>query len=221
MTFSLEAREQQLREESQRVVPSAASGVLALLTAGYGLGKQACTVIQGLSERHQLHSRVATVRTTALTGTYTKPAEEAVVAPPAIPQWSQLLDACEDYAVLQGWRFDQDHFMSLDQAEAEQARAARVKAMPVALTYADRLKTTDDASPLLAELRLCEQFVAIEAVHNTMVSTCKVRAARCRVRRSPSPQSLCRRSGDGVTRLRQGRRGSVALLTTLAPQRHG
>eukprot|EP00316_Scyphosphaera_apsteinii_P020875 CAMPEP_0119301644 /NCGR_PEP_ID=MMETSP1333-20130426/3380_1 /TAXON_ID=418940 /ORGANISM="Scyphosphaera apsteinii, Strain RCC1455" /LENGTH=356 /DNA_ID=CAMNT_0007303767 /DNA_START=58 /DNA_END=1128 /DNA_ORIENTATION=- len=99
---------------------------------------------------------------------------EPPLAPPSFTEWQELLDACTDYATKRGWRFDMTDFMDLDSAAKDhEAQAARIKAMPVALQYADRLATPSAYPELLAQFRRCQQLVAVEAVYNTLVTTCR------------------------------------------------
>ena len=142
MTFSSDQYRQDMRHEdappqdvprgdTPASPPAPANSVSSLLTAGYGLGQQVFALLNEANERHQLRNRVMTlgetVRATAsaLTAAYPLPAEEETVVP-AVPlacdlQWAQLLDACDDYAVVTGWRFDRSHFFNLDQDGPEQA----------------------------------------------------------------------------------------------------
>ena len=60
------------------------------------------------------------------------------------PHWAELLEACEEFAVLSGWRFILVDFMRMDAADgtagAPIEAAARARAMPTALHYADRVR---------------------------------------------------------------------------------
>ena len=59
----------------------------------------------------------------------------------AYPEWSELLEACEEYAILCGWRFVLADFMNLGHpADSAQLRAAKERALPVALSYGDRAR---------------------------------------------------------------------------------
>ena len=94
------------------------------------------------------------------------------------PTWQPLLDACEDYARLSGWRFSRAEFMNLERQPSGALHAARVKAMPVALDYGERVAkvaaqhAAPEASALLGEFCQCQRLVANEALHKTMLSTC-------------------------------------------------
>mmetsp|Transcript_18435 Transcript_18435/g.49574 ORF Transcript_18435/g.49574 Transcript_18435/m.49574 type:complete len:289 (+) Transcript_18435:112-978(+) len=105
------------------------------------------------------------------------------------PHWAELVDACEDYAALSGWRFVLSDFMRLDDASApddahasdrdKQEAEARRRAMPVALTFADDVRalaalplSAREDSPFYGEFLLCQRLVASEAIFNSMVATC-------------------------------------------------
>ena len=92
------------------------------------------------------------------------------------PEWSALLGACEDYAMLCGWRFVLADFMDLEnQGQSAELRSAREKALPMALAYADRVRAAAAHSTaptrLVSEFQHCQRMVASEAVYNSMVAT--------------------------------------------------
>jgi hypothetical protein len=100
------------------------------------------------------------------------------------PHWAGLLDACEEFAALSGWRFILADFMRMEEADSSAGSpaqaAARARALPTALEYADRVAALvamapaeREASRLYAEFALCQRLVAKEAVHNSMVATCR------------------------------------------------
>jgi hypothetical protein len=92
--------------------------------------------------------------------------------------WQPLLIACDDYARLSGWRFTLAEFMRMDgEAQRPELHAARIRAMPTALEYADRVtrlvssQVPPEQSPLLGEFCACQRLVASEAIYRTMLST--------------------------------------------------
>ena len=95
------------------------------------------------------------------------------------PEWRRLLDACEEYAKLRGWRFVESDFMNLaERHEVAELVAARERAMPVALEYGDRVRActtacAEGAEPprLVAEFEACQRLVSAEAVYNSMLAT--------------------------------------------------
>mmetsp|Transcript_18805 Transcript_18805/g.48447 ORF Transcript_18805/g.48447 Transcript_18805/m.48447 type:complete len:355 (+) Transcript_18805:203-1267(+) len=96
------------------------------------------------------------------------------------PHWAELLEACEEYSTISGWRFLLYDFMRLDDNLSAAERSAREAALPVALQYADDVKALVRAhpnarmrSPLFAEFVLCQKLVASEAIYNSMVATCR------------------------------------------------
>jgi len=106
------------------------------------------------------------------------------------PHWAELVDACEDYAALSGWRFVRSDFMRLDDdppsanaatgKREKEEKAARARAMPVALDFGDRVRAlasapprARDSDPLYGEFALCQKLVASEAIYNSMLATCK------------------------------------------------
>lgn len=100
----------------------------------------------------------------------------------AFDEWRALLAACHEYAALKGWRFVKLDLMTGlgDTRESEELRAARERAMPMALAYADRVRaclaaSQEGAEPprLLSEFHACQRLVAEAAVYNSMVATLK------------------------------------------------
>ena len=90
------------------------------------------------------------------------------------PQWDELLAACEDWAISQGWRFSRSALLQVCDADSPN-HDAQARALPVALEYGDRIQEmqcfTDE--PLMSEFRRCQELVAQEAVHNSMIATCR------------------------------------------------
>ncbi|KAJ1616270.1 hypothetical protein T492DRAFT_23224 [Pavlovales sp. CCMP2436] len=66
------------------------------------------------------------------------------------PHWAELLDACEDFAALSGWRFILSDFMRMEAADGSvgtpRVAAAMAQAMPTALHYADQVAVLTRAS---------------------------------------------------------------------------
>lgn len=93
--------------------------------------------------------------------------------PGFFPQWDELLAACEEWAISQGWRFSSSALLQV-RPESPNYRG-QARALPMALEYGDRIRAmqcfTDE--PLLSEFRRCQELVAQEAVHNSMVATCR------------------------------------------------
>ena len=93
------------------------------------------------------------------------------------PEWSELLGACEDYAVLSGWRFSLSDFMNLSERHSPEMGAAKERALPTALEFGDRVRACASARDggaqprLLAEFEACQRRVSAEAVYNSMLAT--------------------------------------------------
>ena len=82
-------------------------------------------------------------------------------------EWRALLVSCQDYAVLSGWRFLLTDFMRLNGPGGPAMAAAREKALPMALEYADRVQScaaveATDPPRLVAEFYACQRLVASE-----------------------------------------------------------
>ena len=90
------------------------------------------------------------------------------------PSWDELLAACEEWAISQGWRFSQSALFQVCSPESPNY-AAQARALPMALDYGDRVKGIQCFAdqPLLSEFRRCQGLVAQAAVHNSMVATCR------------------------------------------------
>ena len=93
--------------------------------------------------------------------------------PGFFPQWDELLAACEEWAISQGWRFSTSALLQVRPESPNYAGQAR--ALPMALEYGDRIRGMQCFAdePLLSEFRRCQELVAQEAVHNSMVATCR------------------------------------------------
>lgn len=99
----------------------------------------------------------------------------------AFPEWRDLLAMCDEYASLTGWRFVKQDFMNMGMAahdDMDKIRAARERAMPVALEYAHRIAAIIEATKagaeptrLLTEFDACQRLVASEAVYNSVCAT--------------------------------------------------
>jgi len=89
------------------------------------------------------------------------------------PQWDELLAACEEWAISQGWRFSSSAMLQVHPESPNYAAQAR--ALPVALEFGDRIRGMQCFAdePLLSEFRRCQELVAQEAVHNSMVAPCR------------------------------------------------
>jgi len=91
-----------------------------------------------------------------------------------LPEWDELLAACEEWAIAQGWRFSLSQLTNIV-PEDSPLFAAQARALVVALDYGDRVRATQcftDAK-LLCEFRRAQELVAQEAVYNSMVATCR------------------------------------------------
>ena len=90
------------------------------------------------------------------------------------PEWAELLSECEEWAVSQGWRFSLGTLMQVVPPDSP-LYAAQARALPVALEYGDRVRATMFIadSRLVCEFKRCQELVAQEALHNSMVATCR------------------------------------------------
>ena len=103
-----------------------------------------------------------------------EPARAGLYTEPGFfPQWDELLAACEEWAISQGWRFSSSALLQVRPESPNYPGQAR--ALPMALEYGDRIRGMQCFSdePLLSEFRRCQELVAQEAVHNSMVATCR------------------------------------------------
>ena len=109
--------------------------------------------------------------------------DEAKAEPPCVwREWAALIEACSEYAALSGWRFVGHDFLNLDSPASSAVRAAKTRALPTALEYADRVRSCAAAAivaaaagepppELVSEFQACQRLVASEAVYNSMVAT--------------------------------------------------
>lgn len=93
-------------------------------------------------------------------------------------EWAALVESCEPYAALCGWRFVKADFMAFRPGEPDEMRSVKERALPMALEFADRIQACivacdHGAEPprLLSEFQACQRLVASEAVYNSMVAT--------------------------------------------------
>jgi len=154
-------------------MPASLIAAGAELAERHNLRKRATDLASSLQEAANVAaSKASTKMQEAMWMIGATPQPHSTPPPPLeISEWAALLDACEAYATMRGWRFDLQDLMDLEAATGHEARA---RAVPVALLYADRIHDSHDTdSALLLEFRLCQQLVASDAVYNTAVTTCR------------------------------------------------
>ena len=78
------------------------------------------------------------------------------------PAWAELLDACK-YCRLSGWRFLPLDFDLRRPVSSPEALAARVRALPTIIRYAERCRSAGQEGPLLSER---------DAAYQMMKKTC-------------------------------------------------
>jgi len=88
------------------------------------------------------------------------------------PAWAELLDACREYCRLSGWRFMPLDFDLRRPVPSPEALAARVRALPMVLRYAERCRSAGQEGPLLSEFRQSQRLLARDAAYQMMKKTC-------------------------------------------------
>lgn len=88
------------------------------------------------------------------------------------PAWAELLDACREYCRLSGWRFLPLDFDLRRPVSSPEALAARVRALPTIIRYAERCRSAGQEGPLLSEFRQSQRLLARDAAYQMMKKTC-------------------------------------------------
>jgi len=93
--------------------------------------------------------------------------------------WAPLLESCEEYARLSGWRFNLADFLDIDSGRGSAETtdffyASKLNAMPMVLDWGERVQAArGKRSALIEEFEYCQHLNTSEAVLNSMHAMCR------------------------------------------------